>query len=148
MTCNELIEGKHIGASGWLTLQPNDNDDPNGIIDDIATLLTSGRMSVENRNILKNAYLSEQDPDKAFRLAQQLGVSSPEFHTTGMMKSSGKSREESLPVLKPCKKHKAVVHILLAGGCDSYNMLDHILNAASMKVSTNVCLVLEMSLCF
>ena len=82
-------------------------------------MLTSGRMSNKNRDIITKAYSSSSD---SIRVAEQLFISAPEFHSTGLVRSNGINRQIE-PVTGTCKSYKAVVHIMLKGGCDSYNML-------------------------
>eukprot|EP00567_Pseudictyota_dubia_P014397 CAMPEP_0197445160 /NCGR_PEP_ID=MMETSP1175-20131217/10449_1 /TAXON_ID=1003142 /ORGANISM="Triceratium dubium, Strain CCMP147" /LENGTH=182 /DNA_ID=CAMNT_0042976071 /DNA_START=1 /DNA_END=546 /DNA_ORIENTATION=- len=53
------------------------------VVDEMATLMTAGRLSEQSRQIIKEAYNSvSSDSAAAIRVAQQLIVSSPEFHTT------------------------------------------------------------------
>ena len=110
--CSKIEEGKF--TSGYLTYKTNDPDDPDSVVEDLATLLTSGRMSDENRDVIKNAYFSVNGTDTRLRLVQQLALSSPEFHSTGLINSSREGRKSRILPSSPCKKYKAVAHILLA----------------------------------
>lgn len=96
------------------------------IVDGLATLLTSGRMNVANRQIIRDSYFSEKNnakKSKALIVAQQLAIASPEFHVTGKSDTIGTARKVLPARVKTCKKHKALVHIFLKGGCDSFNLL-------------------------
>ena len=86
-------------------------------------LLTSGRMSPKNRNIISHIFEQEGNTEYALHLVQQMMIMTPEFHTTGIIQQGGEKREAIPAATKACNKHKAVVHIMLKGGCDSYNML-------------------------
>merc|ERR1712176_1650024 len=57
-------------------------------------------------------------------MAQQLVVTSPEFHTSGaVVERNGEPRPQQ-PLPQPSQEpYKAVVFLMLAGGFDSYNML-------------------------
>jgi hypothetical protein len=100
------------------------NDRESGsVVDKLSLLLTSGRMSPSNREIIGQLFEEEVDIEKALRLAQELIIMTPEFHTTGIVTKNGETRGEIPAATKTCKRHKAVIHIMLKGGCDSYNML-------------------------
>ena len=125
---NKNVEGAYDLAGGYLSYTPPVSSiSPDEIVDDLCGLLTSGRMGNSNRSIIKDAYSGAlhagSDADSALRVAQQLIVSSPEYHTTGTV-SNGRTKKSygSVPT-KTCKKYKAVVHLLLEGGMDSYNLL-------------------------
>ncbi len=114
---------------GHLTFYPSDKDDiVENIIDELATLLTSGRMSRVNRDIVRDTYLTvhseTNDRVLALSIIQQLMVTSAEFHTNVLTTNTPRIRDTGkLDAKKTCKKYKAVVHILLPGGMDSYNLL-------------------------
>ena len=118
-------------SSGGLRYTPKSSvrDNAEGVVDELSTLLTSGRMSNRNRQVvvdaLSNAYANTNNPRKALLVAQQLIVSSSEFHTTSLPKNSHKEREttNTFTSTKSCKRYKAVVHLVLEGGMDSYNLL-------------------------
>ena len=77
-------------------------------------------MKNENKQIIKEVYDSELDKNQALRLAQQLIIAAPEFHSTGVSFKSGLEREQKASTGKSCNKYKAVVHILLAGKDSPY----------------------------
>jgi hypothetical protein len=104
---------------GRLMSTTNKNAD---IIDDLATMLTSGRMSNVNRQAIRNLY-TKVSSENALSSAQQLVITSPEFHTTSVSRNDGSPRPKAAERRKTCKRHKSVVHILLKGGCDSFNLL-------------------------
>lgn len=96
------------------------------IVNLLATLLTSGRMNAEKRKYLVqhfNWYSSNNEYDSAVRRIQELSILTPEFHSTGIVET--KSTLRSLPKAntKTCTSHKAIVHLMLYGGMDSYNLL-------------------------
>lgn len=115
-------------STGHLTFVPERagfrTDYADTVIDSLGTLLTSGRLSEYHRQIIKQAYLEANDESYALQTAQRLMILSPEFHQTGAL-HEGVSRKRSQipPVAKVCKNYKAVIHLLLKGGCDSFNML-------------------------
>ena len=94
------------------------------VVNELARLLTSGRLSDDNRQIIKEAYVDKlPDQAAALRIAQQLIVTSPEFHTTNTVKKSGGSRKEVENPQPAGTSYKAVIFLMLSGGCDSFNML-------------------------
>ncbi|KAL3923785.1 MAG: hypothetical protein SGILL_001448 [Bacillariaceae sp.] len=111
----------------------------NDVVDDLATLLTAGRLSQSSRNVIAAAFDETLDslatieetvrptPEGAFFEAvvnaQQLIAVSPEFHTTNIPSRTGSSRTLEAPRDAPTEPYKSVVLLFLAGGADSYNMI-------------------------
>jgi uncharacterized protein (DUF1501 family)/uncharacterized protein (DUF1800 family) len=120
--CQNPQSGNYNEAAGHLSFQPVSTNNAT-VIDEIATLLTSGRMNKDSRQLLHNIYSKAENKDEALRWTQQLAILSPAFHTTGTNEVETEPRPESSVPMKTCNKYKAVVHIVLAGGVDSYNML-------------------------
>ncbi len=94
------------------------------VVDRLSTLLTAGRLSTETKSIIVDAFDGAGSADDGLVLAQQLVVSAAEFHTTNTVKSTDKSRDDQ-PTFPQSKRkpYKAVVYLMLGGGCDSFNML-------------------------
>jgi hypothetical protein len=109
----------------------DNKDDPDEVVDNLATLLTSGRLSSYHRDMVKDMYSKEDDKSEALRLAQKMMILSAEYHVGNSAihaKSSARhARPQSRSTLpsptKSCKEYRAVIHILLKGGCDSMNLL-------------------------
>jgi hypothetical protein len=80
-------------------------------------------MSEKKRQILRNFYDAEQDKEKALRRIQQLAIVTPEFHTTGIVREKESIRPLPKVNEKTCTPYKAVVHLSLYGGMDSFNLL-------------------------
>ena len=103
-------------------------------------------MSNNHRGFIKHLYSVQQNKTEALKvsktsniilfscwclifltnllqLAQKLIVLSPEFHALGTTREAQKKRPEVVSPTKTCQEYKAVVHILLKGGCDSFNLL-------------------------
>eukprot|EP00536_Pseudo-nitzschia_multiseries_P015007 jgi/Psemu1/246522/estExt_Genewise1.C_8030013 len=97
------------------------------VIDDLATLLTSGRLSSESRDIMKKAFNntleSGKDVFEAMINMQQLMVLSPEFHTTGLVQNTMKERPPAPKPNATDSPYKAIIHVMLGGGMDSFNVL-------------------------
>jgi len=122
-------EGDFSSAAGQLTLfmpytEVSDDDQAEAAVNKLSTLLTSGRLSDSNKEIIKKAYKETlPDVDAALRMAQQLLLTSPEFHSTNIVKMSGESRAEPELPQPSGSPYKAIVYVMFGGGCDSYNML-------------------------
>merc|ERR1719203_1460610 len=86
-------------------------------------LLTAGRLSTESRNLIANEMAGTADDAAALRLAQQLIVVSPEFHSTNAVKFTGEDRLPPPPAKPPSNPFKAVVYLFLPGAIDSFNIL-------------------------
>jgi hypothetical protein len=102
-------------------------DDPDIVIDELITLLTSGRLSPSSRAIVKDAYMLTLEQGKgqleAMVNAQQLITMSPEFHSNGLSYKTGESRPPPSKTEPTDEPYKAVVFVMLSGGMDSYNVL-------------------------
>ena len=97
------------------------------VVDDLATLLTSGRLSPDNRGIIKEAFSdtlkSGKDEFEAMINAQQLIALSPEFHTTNLVQKTGEDRSSPPTLNATGYPYKAVIYVMLSGGMDSWNVL-------------------------
>jgi uncharacterized protein (DUF1501 family) len=101
-----------------------------GVVSELATIFTSGRLSDANKLIIQDAYIAELDGNAgtdpsgdALRLATQLMLTAPEFHTTNVVAKTGALRAQPEPPQATGAPYKAIVYIMFSGGCDSYNML-------------------------
>jgi len=95
------------------------------ILDELSLLLTCSRLSLRNRNIIKSAVERFYGGDKAkgIRIAQQLIISTPEFHTTNLAQQTGNPRYVSSYRHSPAQGYKAVVFFMMEGGADSFNLI-------------------------
>ena len=93
------------------------------IVNDLATMLTAGRLSSENRKIIRDAYDNAGSANDGLKVAQQLLFTTAEFHTTNPIKQESQSREEVIFPEPTGKPYKAIVYVMFSGGTDSYNML-------------------------
>jgi len=116
-------DGQYNRATGSLTYAPAENATSLEVVDELATLLTAGKLSEESRQIVSEVYASETDASVGLRKAQKLIVTSPEFHTNTVIKPSGESRPPPPPPQTGNGEYKAIVFLMLSGGCDSYQML-------------------------
>lgn len=105
-------------------------DQAENVVRELSTILTSGRLSAENKELIKEAYIAKlNDTDatdpagSALRMAQQLILTTPEFHTTTVVDMSGEVRDEPEPPQASGAPYKAIVYLMFGGGCDSFNML-------------------------
>lgn len=70
-------------SAGRLSFEPqNSHTRTEEIVDELATLLTAGRLNDESRKMIKDHFESAANDGYGLRLAQQLIVSTPEFHST------------------------------------------------------------------
>lgn len=115
-----------VYSNGALAFNPTDQSTASAVVDELALLLTGGRLSTNSRAAIEAAYsstLSSVGADKALRMAQKLIIATPEFHSSGTFKPLEASRPE--PTLPPESDngYKAVVYVNLDGGLDSFNTL-------------------------
>ena len=117
MDCTRLQIGIVDNSTGSLAYEASSKD----IIDELATLMTAGRLGPDNRAIAASM-VSEQSAH-AIRKAQLLIASSPEFHATNIVRKTGEERPSESLQAPSSRPYKALVHVMLSGGCDSFNML-------------------------
>jgi uncharacterized protein (DUF1501 family) len=117
------IGGVNDGSLGNLTFSPKNIMIAENITSELATLLTAGRLSPSNRDIVNEMINSEPNRYLALLKAQQLIVMSPEFHATNIIRKSGAVRPDPAVPMPSTKSYKAIVHVFLEGGLDSFNML-------------------------
>uniref|UniRef100_A0A7S2HM24 DUF1501 domain-containing protein n=1 Tax=Helicotheca tamesis TaxID=374047 RepID=A0A7S2HM24_9STRA len=119
--CNAI--GNFEQSAGVLTY---DYTNPADYVDRLATLLTAGRLSTQSREIIaKCADAIDYVKDGLFGPihALTLLLTAPEFHSNNLAKKSGKEREPYTPPEASGNSYKAIVYIMLAGGCDSMSTL-------------------------
>ncbi|KAL7542550.1 hypothetical protein ACHAXR_011864 [Thalassiosira sp. AJA248-18] len=118
--CND--DGQYQRSFGHLFYEPSGADDYENAAD-LALLLTAGRLSQDNINIIVDACSSEPDQPSKTRCMQQLIVTTGEFHSTNTVTQSGEDRITDTGGETSTEEYKAIVYFYLAGGLDSYNML-------------------------
>jgi len=115
---------KHKGISTYSVGRWDSVED---IVDELATMLTSGRLSGSRRRQVRDAYESTINGGKgdleALINAQQLIALSPEFNTNGKVRKAMALRSQNDSLGPAANPYKAVVYAMLPGGVDSYNML-------------------------
>mmetsp|Transcript_6781 Transcript_6781/g.9027 ORF Transcript_6781/g.9027 Transcript_6781/m.9027 type:complete len:2086 (+) Transcript_6781:84-6341(+) len=114
--------GSYNRASGILKYEPSSTSSTE-IINELATLMTSGRLSERNRNIIREAFENAENQESGLRIAQQLIITTPEFQTTNPTKLSEENRELPEGITYSDRPYKAVIFLMFGGGCDSFNML-------------------------
>uniref|UniRef100_A0A7S4M6S7 DUF1501 domain-containing protein n=1 Tax=Odontella aurita TaxID=265563 RepID=A0A7S4M6S7_9STRA len=121
--------GDYNAARGYLTYPNVGNPAIEGksAIREMNTLMTAGRLSDDALSEIEKAYEAHAVNNKtqALLLAQQLIASSPEFHTSGIVQTTGERRLEvsSTAAMIQLKPYKAVVFLMFGGGMDSYNVI-------------------------
>jgi hypothetical protein len=91
-------------------------------VNELATLLTGGRLIAECRNVIEDALQIQQDDD-AYMKAQMMVTASPEFHVTILVLPSIGERDSKSPPKPPSHPNKALINFQMPGGIDSYNLL-------------------------
>lgn len=96
------------------------------VVDELALLLTSGRLSEENKEVILknyNAALASDNEENALKVAQQLMLASPEFQTSNIIRKTGNPRKPSASAGSTTEPYKAIINVHLFGGMDSFYML-------------------------
>jgi len=119
--CND--DGQYLRSFGHLFYEPA-SVSLAGQAEELALLLTAGRLSNDNLNRIVQACSPLTDQSSQVRCVQQLILSTGEFHTTNALTQSGEDRvKESTGGNTSTEPYKAIVYYYLSGGLDSYNML-------------------------
>ena len=117
---DDRVLGRSNYADGNNRYRPTDGLDSAGVVDELATLLTSGRLSQEKRDLLVSVY-EEYSGSEAYINVQQLIATSPEFNTNGLARNSGQEREPPAATPSSADGFKAVIELYLPGGWDSFS---------------------------
>jgi len=92
-------------------------------VKDLSLLLTGGRLADQKRIAIVEALNNVPNDNSAFELALQLILTTPEFHSTSLADPQAKPAPDLPPKGEPKSEYKAVIHLMLTGGCDSFNLL-------------------------
>jgi len=127
-SCWNFALGDFTKSAGRLMYNPSASSSAKDITDELATLMTAGRLSADSRKIVEDVLSSEANTTVGLIKAQALIATSPEFHTTNVVRKTGQDRPKpTIPLTASSKSesklYKAVVHVMIAGGFDSYHML-------------------------
>ena len=122
-SCENRVAGEYISMSSKPGFIPDDASSPFGIVDDLSTIMTSGRLSPQHRESIMDLVGSEKDPLIGIIKAEQLIASSAEFHSTGTVVPRAETRVNAPEVETADDSYKALVVLMLGGGCDSYNLV-------------------------
>ncbi len=93
------------------------------VVDRLSTLLTAGRLSNEAKGVIIDAFDNKGSAEDGLRIAQQLILTSSEFHTSNIVRNTDKPRDGYTFPNPQDKPYRAVVYLMLNGGCDSFNVL-------------------------
>jgi len=120
--CQYRQPGAFVNASGVLSWEPDESSAEHAV-DQLATIMTSGRLDSRKRDLIKSVFANESDKSYAVIKAQQLVAATAEFHTTGMSTSNSSLRPRGDEPEASDRPYKALVVLMLRGGVDSYNMI-------------------------
>lgn len=118
-----LLRKNYNNARGTLTYEPDGSKSASEIVDELALLLTGGRLHDHARTVIINSYNAAGGGTGGLKTAQKLMAVVPEFHSTNVVNANTSSRPDADIPQPSSKEYKAVVFLNLSGGCDSYNLL-------------------------
>ena len=117
LPCSD-VEGNTSISPAHLSFVPQSFASVDAIVDELDIMLTSGRLQTENKVVIKS--LVEpfmEDGPKAVRAAQQLILSTPEYHATNLPRIQQDSPQKITGYTeKPKAEYKAVVMLMMRGG--------------------------------
>lgn len=122
----QIASGNETSCSGIHVPRnspPGQTGYSNAVVDKLSTLLTAGRLSANAKALIVDAYDNAGSAEDGLHMAQQLILTTAEFHTTNAAKSTDQPREDVSFPSSTGKPYRAVVYLMLSGGCDSFNML-------------------------
>jgi hypothetical protein len=119
--------GDYEKSVGYLDYSPSGST-PADKVNEVARLLTGGRLSSRSRTILVTAYNAallkyDGNHDYAWREILALAVTTPDFHTTNLVRMTDQPRRQTIQKEPKDDSYKAIVVLFLFGGMDSYNLL-------------------------
>ena len=121
--CRWRVPGQYVNASAYPNFTSTGTTDAE-IVNDLATIMTSGRLNAGLREVVTSIIAKEGDRGQKVIQAQQLIASSSEFHSTGTIHNHGETRGATTPFTNPKNAdYKAIVVLMLEGGLDSYNLV-------------------------
>ena len=109
-------------SEGQLTYTPSSLD-TQAIVDELALLLTSGRLSSTYRKSLFDIIVNASNLSTGIKTAQKMIAASPAFHATNLVQPLLAEKTDMQVPTPSEKSYKAVVYVMLGGGLDSYNIL-------------------------
>jgi uncharacterized protein (DUF1501 family) len=122
----ERILGQSTLATGQLSFSSEGFPTARNVVDGLASLLTSGRLSSEKRDLMVSLYEQYRNlrgETEALINVEQLIALTPEFHTRGIM-GDGQGLQDLPSEVEPSQSpYRAIVNVFLEGGYDSYNLL-------------------------
>jgi uncharacterized protein (DUF1501 family) len=122
--CSKYVPaGDNDGMLGKLTYGVQGGSSSGSIVEELATLLTAGRLGRSSRKVIESVIANEANTAMAVMKAQQLMVLTPEFHATNIVQQSNAVRPDPEAPKVSSKPYKAVIYVLLEGGMDSFNLL-------------------------
>ncbi len=95
----------------------------NEVVDILSTLLTAGRLGSEAKSIVARAFDNAGSAEDGLRVAQQLILTTAEYHSTDIIKNTDQLRDKVAYPQPTGKPYRAVIYLYLEGGCDSFNLL-------------------------
>ena len=101
--------GFGVAWPGWFAWNPFPGASPREVVDELATLMTSGRLNEQNKAIIAAAYsaeLSSGGADEAKKLAMKLVATTGEFHSTNLVKKSSGDRGAVTDASSPITDYK------------------------------------------
>ena len=103
--------------SGNLTWTPRAS-----VVDELAVLLTAGRLDAASRGVIADAVAASDDP---LKLALLLFAAAPAFHATNRPRATDAERDakDATAATAGDDDYKAVVFVFLSGGVDTFNVL-------------------------
>ena len=102
----DLSNGQY--TRGKLSFTPSDSSSGASVVDELAMLLTGGRLNSSTRDVIINAYDNASSAAAGLEMAQKLITATPEFQSTNIVDSKTESRPEIETPVSSGGRYKAV----------------------------------------
>ncbi len=118
----EPVKGDYSNSFGHLALKLSDSMTASQVVDELALLLTAGRLSSQKRTMMVNAFNSIVSRAQGIITVEQMMLTTPEFHTNSLSQNGGGAVSPPPTPSLNTRPYKAVIYVMLSGGLDSFNM--------------------------
>jgi uncharacterized protein (DUF1501 family) len=116
-------KGDYSNSFGSLTLKLSDSLTATQVVDELALLLTAGRLDAQKRIMMANVLSSQVSRAQGIITVEQMMLTTPEFHTNSLSQNNGGAVSSPPLPAQNTNPYKAVIYVMLSGGVDSFNML-------------------------
>ena len=121
MDCGALDYDDPLVNAGELKYFDSTSKTGEALVNELAILLTGGRLNTNARSIIVNAFNAAGNNANGRKIAAKLIATTPEFHSTNVADAKTTGRPNYDVPSASNKAYKAVIFLMMDGGADSYS---------------------------